>query len=121
MSYNIDVFKVKRLEDFRIPVASLYKHERSDWHPERRNNDDGTFTFEMMEGEMSGVIENDVLLVHSINCSGEGSGTSMDWILEPAFKESTGILIASCIWEAGDTINQLRVENGEVEWVNIEI
>jgi hypothetical protein len=31
------------------------------------------------------------------------------------------MIFASCVWEAGDSINQLRVENGKVEWVDIEI
>lgn len=121
MSYNIDTFKTKKLENLKIPITSLYKHERSDWYPERVNYDNGTVTFEMMGSEITGIIENDIFLCQSIDCSGEGSGTTMSWILEPAFKDSTGELIASCVWEGGDSINQLVVKEGDVKWKDIEI
>jgi hypothetical protein len=52
---------------------------------------------------------------------GEGSGTAMNWIIEPALTESTGELTASCIWEGGDSINQLILKNGVVSWRDIEI
>lgn len=121
MSYNIDTFRVKKLENFRIPIASLYKHERVDWYPERVNNDDGTVTFCDLETELRGIIDGDFFVCTSINCSGEGSGTVMNWILEPAFEESTGELVASCVWEGGDSINRLTVKDGSVSWEDIEI
>lgn len=122
MSYNCSIFKTKKLENFKIPVASLYKPELSDWHLNRTNNDDGTVTFDgMEETNLSGVIENKIFICQSINCSGEGSGFYMREILEPAFMDSSGELIASCIWECGDSINQLIVKNGNVKWEDIEI
>jgi len=45
----------------------------------------------------------------------------MEWILEPALKDNTGRLEAVCVWEGGDTINKLIVDNGEVKWENIEL
>jgi len=56
-----------------------------------------------------------------IECTGEGSGSFMDYILEPALKQSKGVLRASCVWEGGDSINKLLVEDGEVDWIDIEI
>jgi hypothetical protein len=35
MSYNIDTFRLKRLENLIIPVASFYKSEKKNWHPEQ--------------------------------------------------------------------------------------
>lgn len=102
MSYNIDTFKVKELDELIIPVESLYKHERKDWHLSRVNNDDGTVMFTDFETEIHGNIQDEFLFVSGIECSGEGSGTMMNRILEPAFKESTGRLVASCVWEGGD-------------------
>ena len=121
MGYDINTFKVKKIENLKIPVASLFKHSRSDWHPDQQNNDDDSVTFSIIESEFSGVIVEDIFICQSIDCSGEGSGTVMDWILEPALKDSTGELVASCVWEGGDTINQLIVKNGSVEWKDIEI
>ena len=121
MSYNIDTFKVRELDGLIIPVASLYKCNRSDWHPDREDNDDGTVTFINCETEIHGTIQGDFLFVEKIDCHGEGSGTVMDWMLEPAFKDSTGRLVASCVWERGDSINQLVVDKGEVHWNDIDI
>jgi len=121
MSYNCDVWKTKKLDHFKFPVASLFKHSRTDWHPERINNDDRSVTFKIGEAKLHGNILDDWLIVSSIDCSGEGSGTAMDWILEPAFEDSIGELIASCIWERGDTINKLTVKDGKVSWKNIEV
>lgn len=140
MSYNCDTFKVKKLENLRIPVKSLYKNERSDWHPERKDNDNGTVTFSIMESEINGIIKkgikdcnifnqnmkthdprNDILVVLSICCRGEGSGTTMNKIIEPALRDSKGELIVSCVWEGGDSINQLIVKNGNINWKDIDI
>ncbi len=57
MSYNIDTFKLKELNDIKFPVDALYKNPREDWHPDRVNNDDGTVTFTNMETELTGNID----------------------------------------------------------------
>ena len=121
MSYNIDTFKLKKLQDLSFPVKALYKNPRTDWHPERVNNDDGTVTFINCETEIKGTVKDDIFYMESIKCSDEGSGIVMRDMLEPAFKESKGILVASCVWEGGDSINKLLVEDGCVDWVKIEI
>lgn len=121
MSYNCDLFKVKKLENFKIPIASLYKSDRTDWHPDRKIKEDGTETFVILETTITGIVKNDILTVQSIDCSGEGSGAVMNYILEPAFQDSTGELIVSCVWEGGDSINRLIVKGGKVKWEEIEI
>lgn len=121
MSYNIDTFKVKELELFIVPVESLYKHKDEDWHLSRVNNDDGTVTFSDGATEIHGNIQDDFLFVSGIECSGEGSGSVMNRVIEPAFKDSTGRLVASCVWEGGDCVNRLIVDKGEVTWEDIEI
>jgi len=122
MSYNCDLFKVKKLENLRIPVASLFKHPRKDWHPNKEVNEDDTVTFRIMDMvEVTGIIENDILIVEEICCYGNGSGSAMEYVFEPAFEDSIGELIVSCVWEGGDSINQLIVKDGKVEWKDIDI
>ena len=121
MSYNCDTFKVKKLENLRIPVVSLYKHERQDYHPTREDLDDGKVLFHNLETTMIGKIEDDVFICEKIDCSGEGSGTVMAWILEPALKDSTGELVVSRVLEGGDSIDKLTVKDGVVSWEDIEI
>jgi hypothetical protein len=118
MSYNITKFNLIKLENFSFPVASLYKNERKDCHPERNNHDDGTVTFTNIGTSLSGKIKNDTFYMSVISCSGEGSGTVMNDMLEPAFRDSKGILIA---WEGGDSINRLEVIDGAIEWIIIKI
>jgi len=122
MSYNIDTFKIKKLENLEIPLLAFFGHDRSDWHPEKEYDENGKLTLNCGCGqEISGTVENNVLKVDGMEMHGEGSGTFVDWILEPALKKSTGILEASCVWEGGDTINRLIVNNGNVKWEDIEI
>ena len=122
MSYNIDTFKIKRLENLEIPLSAFFEHRRSDWHPERELDENGKLTLLCgCDQEIVGTVENGILKVESMDMYGEGSGTFVNWILEPALKKSKGILEASCVWEGGDRINKLIVNNGNVEWKNIEI
>ena len=121
MSYDCDLFKIKKIENFKIPIASLCKSKQSDWIIDYVDKDKGTVVINDCTTIMSGIIENGIFICKSIDCSGESSGFIMAEILEPAFRDSTGELIASCIWEGGDTINQLIVKDGSVKWEDIEI
>ena len=122
MSYNIDTWKLKKLDYLRIPIQFLFPNRYKDWNPEIEIIEDGYIKLIFMETvEIDGREIGDVLCVEKIEFYGEDSGTLMNLILEPALKNSTGELIASCVWEGGDTINQLRVKDGNVEWVDIEI
>lgn len=122
MSYNITNWKVKILETLIIPVNSLFKHEREDWHPTKETNKDGTVTFTIMEGSyLTGKVSSKMFKISEIECWGEGSGTAMEWIIGPALEDSKGKLEAVCIWEGGDTIDQLIVENGKVIWEKVEL
>ena len=121
MSYNIDTFKVKELKYFIIPVDSIYKSDRKDWYFERINQDDGTVLFENIETSIKGIVKDNLFHVSEIDCSGEGSGFIMNEILIPAFKDSKGYLEAICIWEGGDSITRLIVNDGIVKEKNIEL
>uniref|UniRef100_A0A6H1ZN20 Uncharacterized protein n=1 Tax=viral metagenome TaxID=1070528 RepID=A0A6H1ZN20_9ZZZZ len=122
MSYNIDRWKVKKLKNLCIPVLSFFTNPRKDWHPEKEYDEEGILTLSFGErAEIKGKVENKILLVSNIEFSGACSGTSMFWILEPALKDSTGELIASCVWEGGDSINRLIVKDGKVTWKDITI
>lgn len=123
MSYNIDSWKTKKLENLIIPKSAFFKHTRADWHPEIKLNPD---TYEVTlsggcEQEIKGVLKDGQIFVKEFDMSGEGSGTFYDWILVPALEESTGILEAVLIWEGGDSISGLRVIGGNVQTWDIEL
>ncbi len=121
MSYNIDTWKLKKLDNLTVPLESFFKSGRKDWHPEKEYDENGVLTLVFMDGKIVGKVEKGIFRVRDIKIQGEGSGTTMNWIVEPALKDSTGELIASCVWEGGDSINQIIVKNGKVEWRDIEI
>ena len=121
MPYNIDTWKVKQIDNLCVPINEFFTHDRTDWHPEKEFHEDGSVTLSMFDLEITGKVVDDILHVSDISCYGEGSGTFMNWIIEPALKKSKGILIASCVWEGGDTVNRLIVKDGNVSWENIEL
>jgi len=120
MSYNCTTWKTTTLDKFRLPIASLYKHPRSDWHPERRDVT-GLTMFAVCEAGVSGHVNGDWLEVTSVDIAGEGSGTALNWIFEPAFEHSTGTLVATLIWEGGDSIQRLSVVDGQITTEEIDI
>ena len=114
MAYDVDTWKTKELVDLRIPVASLYVHERKDWHPERTDVD-GCATFTIGEGtKIVGRVVAGIIMVDEIESHGEGSGTALRWIIVPALEQSIGKLVATRVWEGGDSIDRLTVKNGVV-------
>jgi len=121
MSYNCSNFKVKKIENFRIPISGLYESDDPDWYFSREDNDDGTTTFYKCETEISGEVDDGILTVNSIDCSGEGSGIILGEILEPTFVASEGELIVICVWEGGDSIEKLTVKDGCVSWEGVEL
>lgn len=125
MSDNIDTWKTKRLEKLTLPLDALYKHERADWHPDEMVIEDKDIMSVRLEcgcGQtIKGILKDGVLKISELDMDGEGSGTFFHWILEPALKESKGILEAVLIWEGGDSITRLVVQDGKVTHESIEL
>lgn len=124
MSYNIDTWKTKKLENLTVPLEAFYRHPREDWHPNPpiiNNIETKEVLLECGCGqEIRGALKDGMLTVTEFNMSGEGSGTFYNWILEPALKESKGVLEAVLVWEGGDSISRLKVKDGAVESEEIE-
>lgn len=123
MSYNIDNWKTKKLENLTIPFSAFFQHPRNDWHPKHK---DGLSTGETVlacgcEQEIRGFLRDTNFTVTGFDMHGEGSGTFYNWILLPALRQSTGTLEAVLIWEGGDSINSLKVENGKVTETPVEL
>lgn len=116
MSYNIDTFKIKKLEKLVIPFSAFFLHPRKDWHPEGKFLDAETMLFQL-EGGCGQTIKGNLIAgklhVTELDLSGEGSGVFMDYVMVEAFKQSTGQLEAVLVWEGGDSISRLIVNNGE--------
>lgn len=123
MSYNIDHWKTKKLENLKLPLSALFTHERKDWHP-KVTQLAGTKNVVIEGGcqqELVGTLDGDTLTITGFNMTGKGSGTFYAWILEPALKQSKGVLEAVLIWEGGDSINRIIVKDGEVKSEPVEL
>jgi len=119
MSYNIDTIKIKRLENFIIPLNALYEGVRKDWMPEQPKitipiTNEVSITCGCGQ-EIKGILKEGNLHVSSLKLSGEGSGSLMREVIENAFKQSTGILEMIMIWEGGDSITKMTVLDGILE------
>lgn len=124
MSYNISSWKTKKLENLIIPITSLYNHQRKDWHPSQpkiTNVEINQITIDCCDGYIIGILKDGNIHVKRIQIVGEGSGTIMINIIEPALKQSTGELEAVLIWEKGDSVSKLHVINGELTETDIEL
>lgn len=122
MSYNIDTWRTKHLDNFVLSLAALYECSNRFDDPVL-NLKDETITIEGGAEvlEITGRRDGDALTVTEITCYGEGSGNTFHDVLVPVFKRSTGTLIASCVWEGGDSITRLTVKDGVVTEEPIEI
>lgn len=115
MSNNVHIWKTKKLVGLRIPVASLFKHPRKDFHPVTVMKADDVIEYSRYDNVVRGKLMDGgtIFVVEEIDCAGEGSGTFLNWILEPALEDSTGELIFACNWEDGE-ITKTTVKNGEI-------
>jgi hypothetical protein len=119
MSYNITMWKTKVLEDFRIPISVLKELPDTEqdmlW-------DDGRTAFNGLSElfEIKGHQYNQELLVSFIYHGGEGSGHTWGDLKE-CFRKSRGKLVASQIWEGGDSITEITVMDGKVSVVEKEL
>ena len=123
MSYNVSTWKTKKIENLVIPLSEFYISERKDWHPTQPIlQEDNSFILECgCEQEIKGKLTDGLLEVLGLDMSGEGSGTFMSYVLEHALSKSTGYLEAILIWEGGDSIEKLIVNNGEISREDIEL
>ena len=129
MSYNIDTWKTKRINNLEIPMSAFRDGIREDWLPKIDSgmSDSGKEIVRILlcceGGGIGGTLSDNKKWINVISISmyGEGSGTAKDAILIPALKKSVGELEAVLIWEGGDSITRLISKNGEVTEKPIEL
>lgn len=127
MSYNIDTFKLKKV-NLLIPK----NFDLVAWDKENNNRLMGDIEIERdmkhwslnWNGEgfqMKGDILPKGFLVTEVKCKGEGSGNDFHDALIPLFKELKGDLEASMVWEHGDSITKIIITKGKAKEEPIEI
>lgn len=122
MSYNIDNWTTKEMHDFRIALAALEPVE--DYLDEPTidlQTNVVTFTGRAEGFELQGTIEGEWLIVSKLESYGEASGTMHEWFTEQMLPQSTGYFRAVLVWERGDSITRLIVDDGKVTDEAIEV
>jgi hypothetical protein len=111
MSYNITHWETVKLNELTLPadvVSITYLDPR-------------TVIFSCGEGRCKGILKEGNIEVISIGCWGERSGTDFHFLLKEIFPHATGQLIAWLIWEGGDDITRLVVQDGDVLHRSVDI
>ena len=128
MSYNIDRWITKKLDNLIIPLAALYDESiREGWKPDKpviESTDNGikVSIYLCEDGEIEGeLLPDNMLAVTRIKVRGESSGNIFYEVVEPALRKSTGKLEAVLIWESGDSISRLKVLDGVVTQEQVEL
>ena len=112
MSYNVTGWAIKKLDAFTLPYKDVL--EMTDYTARQQ---DGIYTFNAFEVEgmeIIGTLENDRIIVSDLSYSGEYSGTYWDIGFEPILLKSTGTMRARVVWEGGDAVEVVTVENGVI-------
>jgi len=118
MSYNINTWKTKKIDSLKIPLTEIQKLPDVEIELLPENKVCIIGTSEMFEIE--GTLEGDKVAVSKIEAGGESSGSTWNELLA-CLRTSTGKLIATQVWERGDSITRLKVKDGIVEEEEIEI
>jgi hypothetical protein len=121
MSYNIDTWKTKTLQDFKIPLKVVQALPgvvvKFKSFPDGEVKATGLAEGFELRGTWYSI---DLLRVTSLKLRGEGSGWAWEYLLG-ALGQSEGTLVAVQVWEGGDTITRLTVVNGDVKEEKVEI
>jgi len=118
MSYNIDTWKTKSIDSLEIPLAVIHKMPDVEV---KLLNDNKVCITGLSEGfEINGDLNGKNIAVNDITTWGEGSGHTWDDLLK-ALKHSKGNLVATQVWEGGDSITRLIVKDGTITEEKVEL
>lgn len=111
MSYNVTGFTIKKLDSFTLPYDAVLEMAEGELIDK-----DGVLTFDNFYAELmeiTGTCDGDRLCVTDLHYGSEGSGTYWDKF-EELLQTSTGTLKARVVWEGGDTVEIVTVDNGTI-------
>lgn len=122
MSYNIDTWNTKELANFKIPIEAIHAKGLDVLLLPSGDSDDQKISISGGAEDMGieGILNNNIISVAVIHCSGEGSGRFWEHF-QDILKHSTGKLISTQVWEGEGTIGRLTAIEGEVCESYIEI
>lgn len=114
MSYNIDTWRNKKIDNLSIPLDALHQYGWDDVRLDVKNDPTTVVAYGQSEDS---IIEGDLVdksvRVKTIRSRGVWSGNFQEDI-RSLLRLSTGYLEATLVWEGGDTITKLIVDDGVV-------
>jgi len=136
MSYNVTTWKTKKLRNLTIPVNALFAVP--DWQLNQSVDDGlgGTFAQRWGKSYIKGALVGEpvtqrngflppdstqMLAVDEISASGDGSGSLLWKVINPALEKGKGRLVAVRIWEGGDSVDRLVVVDGDVNEQDVDL
>lgn len=118
MSYNITSWKTKEISNLLIPLDAIKDLPYTDVEFDGINiKADGLSEGFILEGNL---IDENMIEVVKINTMYDGSGSTWELFLR-MLEKSSGTLVATQIWEGGDSISKLIVNNGMIMQEEIEL
>lgn len=114
MTYNVDNFKVKKIENFEIPLEDI----EASWYfgPEGMKSVEGVVKIPFLDvewAEIHGIIADGVVKVVDIKYGMMSSGHRWGDFIK-MLESSSGYLRALVVWESGDRVEWITVDNGEI-------
>lgn len=116
MSTNITHWEVIRISDLAIDAAAL-----NDLEYERLPDGKLAYDLECEFGAMIGKKHRGVFQIETIEFGAEGSGRAYEDTLLPLLRQTRGLLDAMAIWEGGDSLTRVYVNNGVVTESEINV
>lgn len=123
MSYNIDTWKLKKIDLILPQGFDIEKfNDRAIGQIEVNSNlKDWEYNWDGEGFQMRGEITEKGFKVLDIKCWGEGSGHDYSDLLIPLIQKFNGYLEASAIWERGDSITKFFIDKDGEHSEDIEI
>lgn len=118
MSYNISRWNTKEIAGLRLPVAAVHNFPGAKVYLER----DGTVkVYADTEGfKIAGRVEGGDIAVDAISMWGIASGWHWDKF-KALLGTGAGRLVATQLWEDGDSMSRLTVQDGDVREEAVEL
>lgn len=117
MGYNITAFKIKKMENFTIPWKLFFELTPSEYElkPVSFNQETKEVVITAIgDQEIKGKIIEGAIVVSHIDIREDFSGYFFNEAFLPILEHTKGKLVATIVWEGGDTIEKLKVNDGNV-------
>ena len=119
MSYNITRWRVHEIVDLKVRAGLLDPSPdmiRRGWGNDVTFDDDGCVCTYGDTARIVGHlnIRTEIFTITELDIHGEGSGTLWNEVISKALDASSGYLRATAVWEGGDEIQEIEVQDGYV-------